>query len=243
MRIEGKKYRRNALLIILAQLHGNEPAGLAGILLAMAMADAGKLERDVIGAIGNPLAARQYFEAHGQMLSACTGKEERDCYRCGLDANDGALLPDGNRIPVDFLASALRPAPHHQTRAGALFALAQLSSGILDIHSARGNMVCITDHKADSDLKDSPIRAVLTGAGRGHFRARVRRRDGADASKPFCSTLPNMKNQTGIEAARHESSRSAAQRRVVHACRYCIRWSITKVRAAIYAKKMASSKR
>ncbi len=34
--------------VILAQLHGNEPAGLAGIALAMALSDAGFLQNDVI---------------------------------------------------------------------------------------------------------------------------------------------------------------------------------------------------
>jgi hypothetical protein len=68
---------------VLAQLHGNEPAGCAGIALAMALSEAGLLENDVIGVVGNPLAARQYFEAYEKNPSA--RQETRDAYRCGLD--------------------------------------------------------------------------------------------------------------------------------------------------------------
>ena len=79
--------------VILAQLHGNEPAGLAGIALAMALAEAGLLKRDVIGIIGNPLAAKQYFVALEKAPN--TPQETRDAFRCGV-SDTGELLPDGN---------------------------------------------------------------------------------------------------------------------------------------------------
>ena len=140
--IPGK--RPGAPFAILAQLHGNEPAGLAGILLAMALSEAGKLERDCLAVIGNPLAAKQYFES--LRLAPQARQEMRDAYRCGL-SDTGQLLPDMNRIPVDFMTC---PATdHHTRRAQELFTIGSHISGILDIHSARGNMLCITDHKHD----------------------------------------------------------------------------------------------
>jgi len=194
IRIPGKN--KGAPFAILAQLHGNEPAGLAGILLAMALSDAGKLDRDVIGIIGNPLAAQQYFAAY----DPAQRQETRDAYRCGLDEN-GNLLPDGNRIPVDFLTRAEGTA--HIKRSQELFHLAQHISGILDIHSARGNMLCITDHKHDRELKDSPIRSILTGLAEAisaHASASVT----VQTYKTIIQNLPNIQHQTGIEAGRHE---------------------------------------
>lgn len=184
---------------ILAQLHGNEPAGLAGILLAMALAEVGKLERDVIGIVGNPLAAQQYF-AHWQ-ANPKARQETRDAYRCGLDKND-ALLPDMNRIPVDF--QTRNSTEPHIKRAQELFHIGQHISGIVDIHSARGDMLCITDHKHDKDLKDSPIRSILTGLAEAisaHASATV----AVQTLKTILVPLPNIESQTGIEAGRHEA--------------------------------------
>ncbi len=185
-------------LVILAQLHGNEPAGLAGILLAMALSEAGLLQNDIIAAIGNPLAATQYFEALAHSPHA--RQETRDAFRCGL-SDSGALLPDMNRIPVDFLT---RPATdHHTLRARELYALGLRAQGILDIHSARGNMLCITDHKHDAELKASPIRALLT-----HLAEAIAAHASATVSvqtlKTILHPLPNIKYQVGIEAGRHE---------------------------------------
>lgn len=81
--------------------------------------------------------------------------------------------------------------------------MAQNISGILDIHSARGNMTCITDHKNDNDLKYSPIRAILTELAQAisaHASAAVT----VQTLKTILSPLPNIKCQTGIEAGRHE---------------------------------------
>jgi len=197
IRIPGKT--PGAPFVILAQLHGNEPAGLAGIALAMALSEAGQLEREVIGVIGNPLAAQQYFAALSAHPHA--RQETRDCYRCGVDET-GALYPDMNRIPIDFRT---RPATdHHTKRAQELFALAQHINGILDIHSARGNMLCITDHKHDSELKNSPIRAVLTHLAEAisaHASAAI----AVQTFKTILSPLPNILHQVGIEAGRHEA--------------------------------------
>ncbi len=191
--------RKQAPFMILAQLHGNEPAGLAGIALALALSQSGKLERDVIGVIGNPLAATQYFEAWAHAPTA--RQETRDHFRCGLDES-GNLLPDMNRIPIDFQKqSASNP---HIKRAQELYFLAEHASGTLDIHSARGDMICVTDYKHEKDLKHSPIRAVLTNLA----DAIAAHASGTAAVKTFKThtmALPNIQSQTGIEAGKHES--------------------------------------
>jgi hypothetical protein len=183
---------------ILAQLHGNEAAGLAGILLAMALSEAGKLEQDVVGVVGNPLAARQYFEAYAKHPKA--RQETRDAFRCGI-AEDGSLLPDMNRIPSDFMTR--EPSTHHIRRAQELFTLGQHISGIADLHTARGNMVCITDHKRDQDLKYSPLRAVLTGLA-GAISANASKGVTVQTLKAILHPLSNIKCHMGIEAGKHE---------------------------------------
>lgn len=183
---------------VVAQLHGNEPAGNAGIALAMALSQMGQLTRDVIGVIGNPLAAGQYFEAWSAHPNA--RQETRDAYRCGLD-EQGNLLPDMNRIPVDFMERD--PAIPNIKRAQELYLLGQHISGVADIHSARGHMVCITDYKYEKHLKHCPIRDVLTGladAISAHASAAVTVR----TLKTTLATLPNIESQTGIEAGSHE---------------------------------------
>jgi hypothetical protein len=185
--------------MMVAQLHGNEPAGLAGIALVMALAEAGQLERDVIAVIGNPLAARQYF-AH-RLHYPDARQETRDAYRCGLD-EQGHLYPDMNRIPVDFLT---RSADHHHIkRAQELYVIGTNAGGVVDLHSARGNMLCITDHRDDRELKNSPIRAVLTGLAEAisaHASATV----SVKTLKTTLAPLPNIAHQIGIEAGRHEA--------------------------------------
>ncbi len=193
---------KTAPFVVLAQLHGNEPAGLAGIALALALSQAGLLKRDVIGIIGNPLAATQYFEAWGETPNS--PQETRDAFRCGLNKR-GELLPDGNRIPIDFMTR--NDNSPHTKRAQELWNMAQHISGILDIHSARGNMTCITDHKNDSDLKYSPIRAILTELAEAisaHASANVT----VKTLKTILSPLSNITCQTGIEAGRHEDPKS-----------------------------------
>lgn len=183
---------------ILAQLHGNEPCGLASILLAMALAEAGQLEQDVIGIIGNPIAAKQYFEAWAKAPQM--RQEVRDAYRCGLN-DDGTLMPDMNRIPADFMKRD-QSVPNIK-RAQELYHLAQHISGIADIHSARGNMICITDHKNDAHLKFTPIRSVLTelaDAISGHASGTVT----VQTYKTVIAPLDNILCQIGIEAGRHE---------------------------------------
>ena len=194
--IPGKTH--GAPFAILAQLHGNEPAGLAGILLAMALSDAGLLERNCIAVIGNPLAAKQYF-AH-RLAHPDARQETRDAYRCGL-SEDGVLLPDMNRIPVDFRTRTA--TDHHTRRAQELFALGEHIRGIADIHSARGNMLCITDHKHDSELRHSPIRAILTGLAEA-ISANASAAVTVQTLKTILGPLPNIEHQVGIEAGRHE---------------------------------------
>lgn len=188
--------------VILAQLHGNEPAGLAGIALAMALSEAGLLKRDVIGIIGNPLAAKQYFAALKANPNAA--QETRDAFRCGLN-DTGELLPDGNRIPVDFMTRTDN-SPHIK-RSRELYLMGQNISGILDIHSARGNMTCITDHKNDSDLKYSPIRPLLTELAEA-ISANASTTVTVKTLKTILFPLPNIICQTGIEAGRHEDPKA-----------------------------------
>lgn len=200
--LKGTNTNATAPFVILVQLHGNEPAGLAGIALAIALCDAGLLERDVIGIIGNPLAAKQYFAAWEKEPNA--PQETRDVFRCGL-SETGELLADGNRIPVDFMT--IDSSYPHLQRSRELYTLAQNIYGIVDIHSARGNMTCITDHKRDSDLKYSPIRAILTELAEAisaHASATVT----VQTLKTILSPLPNISCQTGIEAGRHEATNS-----------------------------------
>lgn len=186
--------------IILAQLHGNEPCGLAGILLAMALSEAKLLNRDVLGIIGNPLAAEQYFYAYSEAPRA--RQEIRDCYRCGL-GEGGVLLPDMNRIPVDSLKQP--PETHHQHRAQELYHAGQHCFGILDIHSARGNMICVTDHKNNKELAFSPIRAVLLGLAEAISAHSSSAGSTVQTLKTILQPLPNIQVQVGIEAGRHEA--------------------------------------
>ncbi|MDX2112452.1 MAG: hypothetical protein SFW63_01775 [Alphaproteobacteria bacterium] len=197
MTIKGKK-SPTAPFCILAQLHGNEPAGLAGILIAMALSEAGLLEEDVVAVIGNPLAAAQYFKARKDAPEA--RQETRDAFRCGV-ADDGSLLPDMNRIPTDFQS---RPADsHHIKRAQELYHIGQHISGIADIHTARGNMICITDHKRDQDLKFSPIRSLLLDLADA-ISANASGAVTLQTLKTILAPLPNIGYQVGIEAGRHE---------------------------------------
>ena len=92
---------------------------------------------------------------------------------------------------------------HHTRRAQELFTIGSHISGILDIHSARGNMLCITDHKHDSELKNSPIRAVLLGLADA-ISANASATVTVQTLKTILHPLPNIKSQVGIEAGRHE---------------------------------------
>ena len=187
-------------VIILAQLHGNEPAGLAGILLVYALLEAKMLTQQVVAVIGNPLASEQYFSA---FTEAPRGRQElRDGYRCGL-GEGGVLLPDMNRIPTDFMERA--PDNHHTRRAQELFHLASHACGVLDIHSARGNMVCVTDHKNNAELNNSPIRAVLIGLAEAIAAHSSSAATSVKTLKTILAPLPNIRYQVGIEAGRHET--------------------------------------
>lgn len=191
---------KEAPVMLLAQLHGNEPAGLAGILMVLALQEAKMLTGEVLCIIGNPLASEQYFSAF--MEAPRARQEIRDAYRCGL-GEGGALLPDMNRIPVDFMS---RPADNHHTRrTQELFHAGNHVCGVLDIHSARGNMICITDHKHNSELENSPIRAVLLGLAEAIGAHSSTAAVAVKTLKTILSPLPNIKYQVGIEAGRHET--------------------------------------
>jgi len=186
-------------IMLLVQTHGNEPSGLAGALLVFALAEAKMLYQQILILIGNPLASEQYFSA---FTEAPRGRQElRDAYRCGL-GEGGVLLPDMNRVPVDFMERA--PNNHHIRRAQEIFHAAQHVGGILDIHSARGNMLCITDHKNNEELKNSPIRAVLLGLADA-IAAHSSAQSPVKTWKSILAPLANLKYHTGIEAGRHET--------------------------------------
>lgn len=186
-------------LVLLTQVHGNEPAGLAAVLLVLALAEAKLLEQDVIAAIGNPLAAAQYFEALAAAPHA--RQETRDAFRCGLD-EEGRLLPDMNRVPTDFLRR--EAGTPHLRRCRELYALGLHAGGILDIHTARGNMRCITDHRTDGELFRSPIRALLLGLAEA-IGANASGATSVETWKPIFHRMPNIRYQVGIEAGRHEA--------------------------------------
>lgn len=192
--------KKETPIMLLAQMHGNEPAGLAGILLAFALAEAKMLIRPIVAVIGNPLAAEQYFSVYSEAPRA--RQELRDAYRCGL-GEGGVLLPDMNRIPADFMQRA--PTTPHLRRAQELFHIGQHIGGVLDIHSARGNMVCITDHKNNAELKNSPIRSVLIGLADAIAAHSSTGNVSVQTFKTILSPLPNIAYQVGIEAGRHET--------------------------------------
>jgi hypothetical protein len=191
---------KDAPIMLLAQLHGNEPAGLAGVLLVFALAEAKMLTRQIVVVVGNPLASEQYFSAY--MAAPRARQELRDAYRCGL-GEGGILLPDMNRIPSDFMER--KATNHHVRRAQELFHIASHAGGVLDIHSARGNMVCITDHKHNSELKNSPIRTVLMGLAEAISAHSSSGGTQVKTLKTILAPLPNIQYQVGIEAGRHET--------------------------------------
>ena len=203
LRILGTADAGEKPFVILAMLHGNEPAGLAGMLLAAALSEIGCLSRDVICAIGNPLAAKQYFEAYAKAPNA--HQATRDCYRCGL-ADDGSLLPDMNRIPVDFLTRSDNTP--HTLRAQQLYAMAQDIWGITDIHSARGPMVCFTDFKHARDLRYSPIRSTLVGLSEA-IGVHASKQVAVQTFKTILAPLKHIHSHTGIEAGSHEDAAAA----------------------------------
>lgn len=182
---------------LIAQLHGNEPAGLAAIAFAMALWRKQLLNATVYCIIGTPLAARQYFEAWQRDPLAI--QESRDGFRRGYDTS-GQLLRDPNRIPADFRD---HPEGPHNARAIALEALADRFTVTLDIHSARGDLICVTEYTELKHLLYSPIRNVL---------AELASNIGSHASACTFKTLllkkPHIRALTGIEAGRHEDPAS-----------------------------------
>ena len=192
----GKKKAEDLPFVVMSQIHGNEPAGLAGILLVMALSEAGFLQKSVYLAIGNLIASTQYFEALAGHPN--TPQESHDVYRTGLDSI-GNPLRDLNRMPPIFMQMDATNDPS-MARAQLLYRLGQRSSGLLDIHTARGNMVVITDHTNDQHLLYSPIRQILT-----NLLASISSATSTLTLKQCWEHLPNIESKTGIEAGRHEA--------------------------------------
>ena len=144
--------------MLLTQIHGNEPAGLAGALYVIALNQAKLLKKPVIVVIGNELAAEQYFETWQK--NPDLAQETRDVYRRGIGVN-GHPLPDMNRLPNNF--RQLDPASSHAAeRWQALDLIADNVQGVIDIHTARGQLICMTDSSDNSMLQNSPIRNIMT---------------------------------------------------------------------------------
>ena len=68
-------------------------------------------------------------------------------------------------------------------------------------------MVCITDHKYDGELKNSPIRNLLTGLAEA-ISANASATVTVQTLKTILHPLPNIQSQVGIEAGRHEAPES-----------------------------------
>ena len=183
-------------IMLMAQLHGNEPAGLAAISYVMELEKQGSLKRPILAVIGNNLAAKQYFES----LDG-TRQETRDIYRRGKD-KDGKPLEDMNRVPDGF--RCVDPTKSAATkRWQELDFLTNNVTGVIDIHSARGNMVCITDSSDDSMLKQSPIRNILVGLSEAIGSATE-----TSTFKTVISQKDNLDFLFGIEAGTHEDENS-----------------------------------
>lgn len=185
---------------LMAQLHGNEPAGLAAVALVMFLWRKNLLRANVYCLIGTPLAAQQYFEAWARNPSEI--QETRDAFRRGYAA-DGSLLRDPNRIPADFREKLDDP---HNRRAVMMEKLAERFTVTLDIHSARGDLVCVTEYTDLRHLLYSPIRNVLA-----ELAGNIGSHAAAVTFKTLLLKKPNIRALTGIEAGRHEDPHSPAR--------------------------------
>lgn len=182
--------------LIQAQLHGNEGAGIAGILLAMVLADAGLITQPLWVGIGNHIAAKQYFEAYEKDPKAPV--ETRDMYRKGV-RDCGEPIGDMNRFPENFREKTEDP---YLLRLQQLDAVGDHISGILDIHTARGAMLLVVACTDKTLLKHSPIRAYSEGT--------LKAISGLTGALPFKKVLAqkeNIQTMVGIEAGTHEHVR------------------------------------
>ncbi len=195
-RINTKTPTDEPAFMLLMQLHGNEPCGLAAFLYALALHQSGHLEKPVLAMIGNNFAAKQFFEHYKKHPDA--GQEIRDIFRRGIGENGNALA-DMNRVPHDLDSLEIDEKKPYIARWKELRFVAENTTGILDIHSARGNMVCVTDSSNNSLLKNSNIRNILVGLTEAIGSATA-----SDTFKTVAGKLPNIKHQFGIEAGTHE---------------------------------------
>lgn len=191
----GKKNNNEKPLMVMAGLHGNEVAGLASFLLLMALDQAGFLNKPVYAAAGSPYAISQYFSSWKQ--DSTSPQYMRDSYRGGVNKN-GGLLPDPNRVPADLMIS--KSNAEHIKRAKQLVYLAGNASGVIDLHTARGDMCCVTEYTDPKLLQYSPIRVFLTGLleGIGNYNG-----SNITLDEYLMRKYPDIP-MIGIEAGTHE---------------------------------------
>lgn len=195
LHLPGNGTKASPPFMLTAAIHGNEPAGIAAIYLCIELQKTGLLDAPVYCVIGNHYAAKQYFEAYRADPGA--RQETRDDFRMGR-ATDGGLMRDLNRIPRNV--QELDANEHYHTRrAQQLDRLAAQSCGILDIHSARGELPCITNYSDAKYLKYSPIRIVLEG-----LLDSIAAHTATVTFKQLIARHPSQKHSFGIEAGRHE---------------------------------------
>lgn len=199
-RVNTKTPTDDPAFMLLIQLHGNEPSGLAAFLYTLALHQAGLLQQPVLVVIGNNFAANQYFEHFKNHPDA--PQQNRDIYRRGI-ADSGNAMADMNRLPLDFKELTPVPEKPYIKRWQELDFIAENTTGILDIHSARGNMVCVTDASSLPPLKNSNIRNILVGLTEAIGSATA-----SETFKTVAGKKSNLTHQFGIEAGTHEDENS-----------------------------------
>jgi hypothetical protein len=199
-RINTKETDDQPAFMLLVQLHGNEPAGLAAFLYTLALSQCGQLRQPVIAVIGNDTAAEQYFNHYSKHPKS--PQTSRDIFRRGID-DSGNALADMNRLPVNFLELKTTKKKPYIKRWQELNFIADNVTGILDIHSARGNMVCVTDSSDNNQLAGANIRNILHGLTQAIGAA-----TDSETFKTVAGKKLNIKHQFGIEAGMHEDKNS-----------------------------------
>ena len=199
LHLKGNGKKPQMPFMLFTQIHGNEPAGLTAQAMAIALDEAGLLDAPVYCVIGNPFAAKQYFEAYRK--NGKLPENSRDDFRAGVNTK-GELQKDLNRIPRHVWE--LDPATdYHTARAQQLDALAQISCGILDIHSARGDLPCVTNYSDLAMLKRTPIPNILEG-----LLEAIANHTANVTFKQLISRHSNIVHSYGIEAGQHEDPKS-----------------------------------
>ncbi len=182
---------------IIAQLHGNEPAGLALYPVLKCAAETNAINAPVLFVIGTPDAARQYFNAW--LGNPDTSQASRDIFRAGVDEK-GLRFADPNRIPLDY-ESRIGMERTHWSRTKELERLSNRMSAALDIHTARGNLRTIMMDSEQHLLNGSPILSKLEGID----QAIGTPNNSLSLAGLFSRNVPHV---CGIEAGTHEASES-----------------------------------